>query len=589
MKSKLLFLICPLAVSLALAATTADLPFGLWPRAANEPILSPQGTTWESAGAFNPAVVFHNGKFVMLYRAQDATGTSRLGYAESPDGIHFTRRPEPVLAPEADYEKDGGVEDPRLQKFGDTYYLTYTGYNKKDAQLCLATSRDLTHWERKGVLLPAYKGKWNQGWTKSGAIVPETIDSKYWMYWLGTAADKTDQMGLSYSTDLIHWTEATETPVLPKRPGKFDSRVVEPGPPPILTSRGIVLIYNGAADNLVYRTGVAVFDSHDPRKVLYRSDTPIFAPEKEWEKVGQVPNVVFVEGMIRQNSRWLFYYGGADKYVGVAEAQDLQDSGPSATPSQSHSLDGEVVTFPSGGLTLHGVLYRPDGVGPFPAVVYNHGSAPGMLGKQAFDALGPVFAKNGWVFFGPYRRGQGLSASAGKFIGDEIAAATKAGGLTAGASTMVRLLETDHLNDQLAALTWLRTQKFVKPDQIAVAGNSFGGVEAVLGAEHASYCGAVDSAGGAQSWAQAPELQSLMTRSVRRSQAPIFFFQAENDYDLSPSRVLTNAMRDAGKEFALKIYPLFGTSVQDGHTFGYFGSSVWSDDVFRFLNKHCQR
>ena len=80
-----------------------------------------------------------------------------------------------------------------------------------------------------------------------------------------------------------------------------------------------------------------------------------------------------------------------------------------------------------------------------------------------------------------------------------------------------------------------------------------------------------------------------MTRSVRRSQAPIFFFQAENDYDLSPSRVLTNAMRDAGKEFALKIYPLFGTSVQDGHTFGYFGSSVWSDDVFRFLNKHCQR
>jgi len=256
----------------------------------------------------------------MLYRAQDTAGTSRLGYAESKDGIHFTRRPEPVLSPEADYEKDGGVEDPRLQKFGDAYYLTYTGYNKKDAQLCLATSRDLIHWERKGVLLPAYKGNWNNGWTKSGAVVPEKIDGKYWMYWLGTAADKTDQMGLSYSTDLIHWTEATETPVLPKRPGEFDSRVVEPGPPPILTSSGIVLIYNGADDNLVYRTGVAVFDAHDPSKVLYRSDTPIFAPEKEWERVGQVPNVVFVEGMIRQNGRWLFYYGGADKYVGVAEA-----------------------------------------------------------------------------------------------------------------------------------------------------------------------------------------------------------------------------------------------------------------------------
>jgi carboxymethylenebutenolidase len=211
-----------------------------------------------------------------------------------------------------------------------------------------------------------------------------------------------------------------------------------------------------------------------------------------------------------------------------------------------------------------------------------------MLSKEAFDALGPVFAKNGWVFFGPYRRGQGLSASAGKYIGDEIAAATKTGGLASGAATMVRLLETDHLNDQLAALAWLRTQNFVKADRIAVAGNSFGGIEAVLGAERASYCAAIDSAGGAQSWAQAPDLQSLMTRSVRNSRAPIFFFQAENDYDLSPSRVLSTAMKDAGKEFELKIYPPFGNSVRDGHTFGYFGSSVWAADVFRFLEKHCQ-
>jgi predicted GH43/DUF377 family glycosyl hydrolase len=306
--------------TLASASSTHDLPFGEWRRASETPVLSPQGSTWESAGTFNPAVVFQNEKFVMLYRAQDASGTSRLGYAESTDGIHFTRKPEPVLSPETDYEKDGGVEDPRLQNFGDTYYLTYTGYNKRDAQLCLATSLDLIHWERKGVILPAYKGNWNKGWTKSGAIVPEKINGKYWMYWLGTAADKTDQMGLSYSTDLIHWTEATQTPVLPHRAAKFDSRVVEPGAPPILTKQGIVLIYNGADDNLVYRAAVAIFDPNDPRKILYRSDAPIFAPEKDWEKVGQVPNVVFVEGLVREEHRWLFYYGGADKYVGVAEA-----------------------------------------------------------------------------------------------------------------------------------------------------------------------------------------------------------------------------------------------------------------------------
>src|SRR5260370_355759 len=182
--------------------------------------------------------------------AEHASGTSRLGYAESSDGTHFTRRPEPVLSPETDYEKDGGVEDPRLQKLDDTFYLTYTGYNKKDAQLCLATSRDLIHWERKGVILPAYKGNWNKGWTKSGAIVPEKINGKYWMYWLGTAADKTDQMGLSSSTDLIHWTDATQTPALPRPPSMFDSRGVAPGPPPLLPPQGIVPTYHGAAHNL---------------------------------------------------------------------------------------------------------------------------------------------------------------------------------------------------------------------------------------------------------------------------------------------------------------------------------------------------
>jgi predicted GH43/DUF377 family glycosyl hydrolase len=254
----------------------------------------------------------------MLYRAQDSTGTSRLGYAQSTDGLHFTRRPEPVLSPEAPYEKDGGVEDPRLVKIGDLYYLTYTGYNKHDAQLCLAKSRDLIHWDRKGVILPAYKGNWNVGWTKSGAIVPEKIDGKYWMYFLGTSADKTDQMGLAYSIDLLHWTEATQSPVLPRRPGRFDSRVVEPGPPPVITKDGIVLIYNGADDQLVYRTGIAVFDRRDPRKLVSRSDEPVFAPEKDWEKTGQVPNVVFVEGLVFRDKRYFAYYGGADKYVGVA-------------------------------------------------------------------------------------------------------------------------------------------------------------------------------------------------------------------------------------------------------------------------------
>jgi beta-1,2-mannosidase len=302
---------------------SANSAFGAWHRVSETPIISPRGNGWESAGTFNPSVIEGGGKVVMLYRAQDANGTSRLGYAESGDGIHFVRRADPVFSPREDYEKDGGVEDPRLVKFGDTYYLTYTGYNKRDAQLCLATSKDLIHWERKGVILPAYKGRWNVRWTKSGAIVPQKIGGKYWMFFLGTSGDNKDQAGLAYSTDLLHWTEATDAPVLPVRPGQFDSRVAEPGPAPMVTEKGIVLIYNGADDKLVYRTGVAIFDRKDPSRLLSRSDVPVFAPEKEWEKVGQVPNVVFVEGMLRRGDHYLFYYGGANKYVGVAEASTM--------------------------------------------------------------------------------------------------------------------------------------------------------------------------------------------------------------------------------------------------------------------------
>ena len=212
-----------------------------------------------------------------------------------------------------------------------------------------------------------------------------------------------------------------------------------------------------------------------------------------------------------------------------------------------------------------------------------------MLSQLAFDALGPVFASHGWVFFGPYRRGQGLSESAGPYIGDQLAAAEKKGGISAGAAVMVRLLETDHLSDQLAALEWLRKQGFVQPGRIAVAGNSFGGIETVLGAERANYCAAIDSAGGAQSWKEAPELQSRMTRAVRNAKAPIFFFQAANDYDLSPSNTLSAVMKASSKTYEMKIYPPYGKATQDGHTFGYFGAAVWADDVFRFLNRYCAK
>lgn len=251
------------------------------------------------------------------------------------------------------------------------------------------------------------------------------------------------------------------------------------------------------------------------------------------------------------------------------------------------SPTAEIITYKSGDLTLKGVVYKPKGSGPFPAVLYNHGSAPGMLNAQAADILGPLYVNRGWIFFMPYRRGQGLSETAGPYIMDQVEAARKTGGKKAAAEKMTELLKTDHLNDQLSALDWLKQQSYVKAKQIAVAGNSFGGIETVLGAEKASYCAAINAAGAAQSWSDAPTVQTLMIDAVRNSKAPIFFFQAENDFDLSPSKVLSEAMKTAAKPYQIKFYPPFGTSAKEGHSFAYMGSSVWAEDVFNFLNKNC--
>jgi predicted GH43/DUF377 family glycosyl hydrolase len=299
-------------------------PFGAWSRLhGGEPILGPQGSGFEAAGVFNPAVVRHGDRFVMLYRAQDRAGTSRLGIAQSRDGIHFLREAEPALAPAAEYERGGGIEDPRIVRIGGTFYLTYTAYDGKDAQLALATSPDLRRFERRGVIMPANTGRWNVKWTKAGAILAEPVGGRYWMYYMADAASGSDQMGVAYSEDLLSWTEALDAPVLARRPGRFDARVVEPGPPPLMTPDGILLVYNGADEGLVYRTGWALFDRRQPTRVLARSDAPLFEPQRGWELSGQVPNVVFATGLVRERRRWLFYYGGADKHVGVAEALTL--------------------------------------------------------------------------------------------------------------------------------------------------------------------------------------------------------------------------------------------------------------------------
>jgi carboxymethylenebutenolidase len=156
----------------------------------------------------------------------------------------------------------------------------------------------------------------------------------------------------------------------------------------------------------------------------------------------------------------------------------------------------------------------------------------------------------------------------------------------ARATATVHVLETDQFSDHLAAYEWLRQQSFVMPGRIATMGNSFGGIITVLAAERIPYCAAVNAAGGAQTWS--PELSKRLAGSVRQSQAPIFFLQAENDYTLAPTEVLSKEMREAGRPSVVKIYSAFGASAADGHSFAWRGSDVWEVDVFRFLDAQCR-
>lgn len=248
----------------------------------------------------------------------------------------------------------------------------------------------------------------------------------------------------------------------------------------------------------------------------------------------------------------------------------------------------ETVSFDAGGKVLHGLIYKPPGPGPFPTVLYNHGSAPGLQNNQAFELIGPLFTARGWAFFAPYRRGQGLSADAGPYVMDEVEAARARGGPALAAQTVVRLLSTEQLQDQMAGLGWLKKQPFVRPGRIAVMGNSFGGIETVLGAEQGGYCAAVDASGGAESWDSNPGLHSLMSQAVLHSTAPILFFQAQNDYSLAPSRALYAAMKAAHKPAEIHIYPAYGDSHQAGHSFAYRGASTWIGDVLQFLEANCK-
>jgi carboxymethylenebutenolidase len=248
-----------------------------------------------------------------------------------------------------------------------------------------------------------------------------------------------------------------------------------------------------------------------------------------------------------------------------------------ASPAEAGAQE---VTFASGKLTLHGYLYKPAGDGPFPAVLWNHGSEklPGWLPQ-----LGPLFTRRGYVFFIPHRRGQGRSSREAPYIMDLLEREREEHGRAARSRRLVELQEV-HLEDQLAALEYLKSLPYVDAKRIAVMGCSFGGIQTVLAAEKgAGLRAAVDFAGAAETWQDSPDIRERLVRAVRNANVPILFIQAEGDYDLSPSRELGKAMEKAHKAHQVRIYSRFGVTNQENHSFCVRGAEIWGAEVLAFL------
>ena len=290
--------------------------------------------------------------------------------------------PVPVFYPGEDSQKElenpGGCEDPRVAMTPDgLYVMLYTQWNRKQARLAVATSRDLQTWEKHGpAFAKAYDGRFFDEFSKSASIVTRlhggkqviaTIGGKYYMYW----GEKF--VNVATSEDLINWTPMLDEngellKVLIPREGKFDSELTECGPPAIMTEQGILLFYNGKnkagveGDTLYtansYCAGQALFDLKDPTKLIDRLDKPFFVPEADFEKSGQYPaGTVFIEGLVYHNQQWFLYYGCADSRVAVAVLeqpvnQALATSGNPIFPGwyadpEGIVLDDEYWIFPT--------------------------------------------------------------------------------------------------------------------------------------------------------------------------------------------------------------------------------------------------
>ena len=287
------------------------------------PLLTVEDIPFPCNTVFNAACAKYKDEYILLLRVEDLTGRSVFALARSDDGLHFEVEDEPVMQPCAEegcfkeYEAKG-IEDPRITKIGDTYYIVYTAVSRYGPLLALAKTMDFKVFERVALI--------SEPENKDGALFPEKINGKYARLDRPVAGGIAN-IWISYSDDLVTW--GNSRCLMTVRDDHWDSWRVGASAQPIKIDHGWLIIYHGvktASSGPIYRLGAAVLDGDDPSIVRCRTAIPILTPREYYERVGDVNNVVFSCGAILEDDGELkIYYGASDTSicVGMANVDEL--------------------------------------------------------------------------------------------------------------------------------------------------------------------------------------------------------------------------------------------------------------------------
>ncbi|MEK7728603.1 MAG: glycosidase [candidate division KSB1 bacterium] len=282
-----------------------------------EALLAPQGSGWEAQSVSAPAALVKQDTLFLFYAAEDRVrlgglnGTARIGLAYRTEGLHFTRLSEPVLTPTLDIETPGGCTNPNVVLADSVFYMTYSAFDGKTARLALATSRDLRHWKKHGLIFS------DTGATAGGVMLSQKINGRFVMYY------GKEEIRIAYSNDLRHWFPQAE-PLLRARADKFDSERLAVGPAAMIIDSTIVLLYNAEDASGRRALGLARFSLNNPATVLARWDSPLFAPpssETRNEQKFRVSSLVWWRG------QYELFYSGPAKHIGRVKGRLLFTEG----------------------------------------------------------------------------------------------------------------------------------------------------------------------------------------------------------------------------------------------------------------------